>query len=74
MAYLDDTIEIRGRKTLRNWLIGIGLLFGLAAYGATQNGDAQAFLISAGLCAVLIFAGCKVKTHRKLDRYGGVYR
>lgn len=74
MAHIQNEIPIPGRKKLQGWLLGIGALFGLMAYGAVQNGDGKAMLICGAIGACLIFIGAKLKTTKKLIGKAGVYR
>lgn len=74
MPNVRNKIEIPGRKTLRGWLIAIGLICGLFAFATLSNGDGEAFLFWIVPTAALLFGASKVKVYKYLQSYGGVYK
>lgn len=73
MPNIPDRKEIPGRKDLRDKFYTAGGLLIIVAGACAYYGNAQGFLIAGALGGVSIFIGTKIKTHRKLKGYGGVY-
>ncbi len=74
MPFVPEKKEIAGRVALRNWTVGIGLVCLLFAVATLSNGDGGAFLFWSVPAGTLLFAGSKIKTHKKLRACSGLYR
>lgn len=74
MANVKDKIEIPGKKKTQGWLIGIGVLSCLIAFGSAKNGDGKAMLIYGAIGVGLIYVGAKIKTTKDLKGTVGIYR
>ncbi|QPH54752.1 hypothetical protein [Pontivivens ytuae] len=73
MAELPEYIEIKPMKALRNGMLGGSGVCGFVAWGALQGGHGGTFLIMGAAGAILLYIATKIKTTKKLKRYGGVY-